>query len=347
MRGSRSATVSCLGALVALLLVQSAAGRAVESEHATTTVAKTLTVPVPAAGDVTLASAVVTARASGSTGGFKLPRLRVLESSALPPTLSVVASAVKQKGTKNRFLVTVVALNRRPQGARSLLGGKPIRQITLQVRIAEVRTNVLRDLNVNMKLLTDLIASQAMLPDERCGALEANAVDQKAVWQLRALDAPAKEVERAAVRLVCTPFHQPETDFLTLLVRPEVTDLQASCTGAFLPFDMTEVVFKVSCSQLGGARSTRQAAAGQPTRFDITLADNRKVTNLLSPSGFVCTIATHTTTNDTLSCAGTIVAGAVYQGNIRMNPGPTTGMGGTLYLFEGNTQLGSFAMTGP
>ena len=30
-----------------------------------------------------------------------------------------------------------------------------------------------------------------------------------------------------------------------------------------------------------------------------------------------------------------------------MSPGPTVGMGGTLYVFENAVQVGTFAMTGP
>jgi hypothetical protein len=71
------------------------------------------------------------------------------------------------------------------------------------------------------------------------------------------------------------------------------------------------------------------------------------VTNWLGPAGFSCAPKTRVTANDTLSCAGTLNANTTVGGNIRMSPGPATGMGGQLFVTVGAAERGPFAITGP
>ncbi len=57
---------------------------------------------------------------------------------------------------------------------------------------------------------------------------------------------------------------------------------------------------------------------------------------------------TATSTNDTLTCSGgTIMPGQQLQLNVRMTPGPTTGMGGQLFGRQDGVFKGPLQITGP
>lgn len=91
--------------------------------------------------------------------------------------------------------------------------------------------------------------------------------------------------------------------------------------------------------------------AGAASALDavrVVLAD-RQVTNFLCPSQLpVGAISTTATTNDTLTCSGgTLPLDQKFQLNVRMSPGPTTGMGGKLFGRQDGVFKGPFQISGP
>jgi hypothetical protein len=129
---------------------------------------------------------------------------------------------------------------------------------------------------------------------------------------------------------------------------PSIEDRLASCTGSFAPFDPQEARFAVKCERYSESLpGHRPLFASQATSFDLQLPGGRAVTKWLEPTGFTCKAKTRDSTNDTLSCTGALVAGAEADGNVRMSPGPTTGMGGLLFVTLDGIEQGPFAVTGP
>jgi hypothetical protein len=98
---------------------------------------------------------------------------------------------------------------------------------------------------------------------------------------------------------------------------------------------------------------TAAQSPGLITAFRIVLppdgSTNRQVTNYLCPSQLpVASVETTNTPNDTLACSGGGLAlDERFSVNIRMNPPPTSGMGGQLFGQQDGTFKGPFAITGP
>jgi hypothetical protein len=122
------------------------------------------------------------------------------------------------------------------------------------------------------------------------------------------------------------------------------------CGGSLTLFagNPNEVTGSAACQEPAqGPGRGRALQAVQITRFDVQLPGKRAVTNYLPPSGFSCAPKTRTTTNDTLSCTGTMTLGVPVFFNIRMSPAPNTGMGASLFVVADGAEFGPFAMTGP
>ena len=78
-------------------------------------------------------------------------------------------------------------------------------------------------------------------------------------------------------------------------------------------------------------------------------ATNRQVTNYLCPSQLpVAAVETTNAPNDTLACSGgSLALEERFSMNIRMNPPPTSGMGGQIFGQQDGSFKGPFAITGP
>lgn len=344
MRGVRSGrfAVSLILAGAALALASPALAGPSAGLSQAFTAKKTIAVALPGDGDATLASIVLTGKVKrGRAGTLPLPKLRILKAGSLPGDVSVAGSAVKLKGKKNRFLLTLVLLNRQSTAPIRPVGAAPVPQVQVEVRFVAPGESFVREIGVDLKSAPDVLATGSVgLAAAICTRLSTNDVSSAAKWLQGALPTSAGVVLEIAPRVVCNKDAEARIQ-LELLVQPQTLPT-AEYTGIFLPFDATEVSFQISRQASSG-----RALAAQANGFDIQLPGARQVTAFLSPAGFVCTIATRVTTNDTLSCAGIVAPGATYTGNIRMSPGPTAGMGGTLYVFAGGVQLGPFAITGP
>jgi hypothetical protein len=137
---------------------------------------------------------------------------------------------------------------------------------------------------------------------------------------------------------------------VTIKTTPSEHDRFVACNGRLLPFDMTESKFDFACElgdDLPEVLRRPVLARAHATSFDIQLPGGRAVTNWLAPLGFSCRQKTRIATNDTLSCTGTLLEGVTVQGNVRMSPGPTAGMGAKLFVVADETEQGPFELTGP
>ena len=112
-----------------------------------------------------------------------------------------------------------------------------------------------------------------------------------------------------------------------------------SCSATFVAFsDPAEVDFQLGCF----------AAGASYQGFQLTLNGGREVTNFLEPSGFVCTIGTEASSNDSLACVGDFnVDVAVMGGRIRTSPEPAANMDASLFVLVGEWRYGPFPTTGP
>jgi hypothetical protein len=113
-----------------------------------------------------------------------------------------------------------------------------------------------------------------------------------------------------------------------------------SCNAAFTPFDATEVLYGFSCSD-----------SGSPSPFDgfaIFVPGGRQIILQIDPFGFSCSTQNDPPgTNNSRFCQGAVQYGASYGGNLRMNPGPATGMGGFLRLYTAGNVVANYNITGP
>jgi len=74
----------------------------------------------------------------------------------------------------------------------------------------------------------------------------------------------------------------------------------------------------------------------------------RTVETFLAPPGFVCTITTEVTANDSLSCVGDFIVDVqVIGGRVRTSPAPEPGMDASLFVLVGDARYGPFPTTGP
>ena len=74
----------------------------------------------------------------------------------------------------------------------------------------------------------------------------------------------------------------------------------------------------------------------------------RAVDTFLEPNGFVCTIVSEVTANDSLSCVGDFVVDVqVMGGRIRTSPAPVSDMDASLFVLVGAARYGPFPTTGP
>lgn len=306
------------------------------------TVKKTIAVPLPDEGDALLASVVLTGKVKAGGGTLGLPKVRVANAGSLPASVSVAGSAVRLEGKKNRFLLAIVVLNRQSAGVGRALDRPPIVQVEIEVRFIQAGDTFVRDIGVNLTFAQNVLATSSVLPATVCTRLLNDDVSQPARWLVGPPDPGAGVVVNVGVvleiapKVVCRGDEEARLELEILVGKQPLPT--TDCSGTFLPFDATEVSFQVRCPALG---------SGQATGFDVQLPGSRQIMAFLSPTGFTCAVTTRSTTKDTLSCAVTIAPGSTYTGNIRMSPGPTAGMGGTLYVFENGAQVGPFAMTGP
>jgi len=106
-----------------------------------------------------------------------------------------------------------------------------------------------------------------------------------------------------------------------------------SATFTFFPTDANEVDMVILCPP------------GSYTGFTITPAQPRQITNFLTPSGFSCGVLA----GGTWDCVGNFSGGAapIDAGRIRTMPAPVAGMGGTMTVLQGSTELGPLPVTGP
>jgi hypothetical protein len=112
-----------------------------------------------------------------------------------------------------------------------------------------------------------------------------------------------------------------------------------SCAAAFLALsEPGEVDFEVGCF----------AAGASYQGFQLTMNGGRTVETFLAPPGFVCTITTEVTANDSLACVGDFVVDVqVIGGRVRTSPTPEPGMDASLFVLVGDARYGPFRTTGP
>jgi hypothetical protein len=68
----------------------------------------------------------------------------------------------------------------------------------------------------------------------------------------------------------------------------------------------------------------------------------------VEPPGFVCTIVSENTANDSLSCVGDFVVDVqVMGGRIRTGPAPVPDMDASLFVLVGTARYGPFPTIGP
>jgi hypothetical protein len=150
------------------------------------------------------------------------------------------------------------------------------------------------------------------------------------------IDATCAATSRVAIDAVGTKIDDLEsgnpTTSTTLPVAP-------SCAAAFLPApEPGEVGFQVGCAA-GGASYQG---------FQLTMNGGRAVETFLEPSGFVCTIVSEATANDSLSCVGEFAVGVqATGGRIRTSPAPVSNMDARLFVLVGAARYGPFPTTGP
>jgi len=109
----------------------------------------------------------------------------------------------------------------------------------------------------------------------------------------------------------------------------------SGCSGTFTFFatDVNEVDMTIICPP------------GSYTGFTITPMQPRQITNFLTPAGFTCDVLA----GGTWDCVGNFSGGPtpIDAGRIRTMPAPTAGMGGTMTVLQGMTELGPLPVTGP
>lgn len=125
------------------------------------------------------------------------------------------------------------------------------------------------------------------------------------------------------------------------------TEPAIRCSGTIGPYGTGGVEIVVAFSCADSAAPGRRARTASITRFDVQLPGNRRVTNWLAPAGFTCGPAARATTDDTLRCTGALALSTTVSANIRMSPGPSSGMGASLYAIADGVEVGPFAMPGP
>ena len=79
------------------------------------------------------------------------------------------------------------------------------------------------------------------------------------------------------------------------------------------------------------------------SRFELVLPGGRQVTNWLDPAGFTCLPATRVTTNDTLSCTGTLRAKQPFKLNVRYSGGQAPSA--ELYVIVNGKRQGPFSIS--
>jgi len=161
-----------------------------------------------------------------------------------------------------------------------------------------------------------------------------------------------KKIERAAGREKIDGTCAETSLGVIEAVRVKIDDVEAanpttsttlpvgpSCAAVFLPFsDPGEVEFQLGCF----------AAGASYQGFQLTMNGGRAVENFLEPPGFVCTIVTEITTNDSLSCVGDFAVDVqVTGGRIRTSPAPVPSMDASLFVLVGDARYGPFPTTGP
>ena len=115
-------------------------------------------------------------------------------------------------------------------------------------------------------------------------------------------------------------------------------------------FGPGEVARRCVLPEAGAARAER---ASPITSIRVVLppdgSTNRQVTNFLCPSQLPNGgIETTNAPNDTLVCSGgSLALDERFRVNVRMNPAPTSGMGGQLFGQQDGSFKGPFAITGP
>jgi hypothetical protein len=112
-----------------------------------------------------------------------------------------------------------------------------------------------------------------------------------------------------------------------------------SCGATFLALsEPGEVDFQLGCF----------AAGASYQGFQLTMNGGRTVETFLAPPGFVCTITTEVTANDSLSCVGDFIVDVqVIGGRVRTSPAPEPGMDASLFVLVGDARYGPFPTTGP
>lgn len=304
----------------AVVVVASALGAAVASAPASAQIAlergperasvagRTLTIPLPEQGEVSIAAFQLRVTTRNGKRLARPPRLTV-KAATLPETVSVAVSATRVPRTVNRFLVTVVALNRDPGAApRHADLGTP--QVVLQVRFAEAGGAFVRAVGVDWSgIVPAVLTHQVALPPQACAATQAPGVAKAATWAVGPpAGQPATVILEVTPRVACGTGSAAEEGLLSLLVKAVVPELVCSLDLGF--FSAQEVEGDLRCNQ---------GISGFGYRV---------------PSGYAITAwlpATCGSDGARLACPG-VPANTPFHLNVRTSPSPATGFGGTVTI---------------